>query len=117
MLLPATTRMVKLQGISRKQKYVCNKFKICIYRSQYKPNYNSLEDIDKLIERLETPLIDPSVSNERTNVLLKERRKKIIELRRLLQEAREEENRVIQVLEEENKQLDDAIEMIKRLNK
>ncbi len=82
-----------------------------------KKKYNSLEDIDKLIERLEKP-IDPSITGERANQILAERKEKVRELKSLVAEARKEEAvaAMLKELEEENKEADAAIVYIKGKN-
>ena len=74
--------------------------------------YNSLDDIDKLIERLETSMKDIDLDSERVNKALEERRAKISKLKELANEARrkEKEERIISQIEAENNDLDEAIE-------
>lgn len=78
--------------------------------------YNSLDDIDKLIERLEASMSGINVTSERANQVLNQRQQKIDELKKSVAEARkaEEEERVIQQLEQENSELDDAIDILNK---
>ena len=76
--------------------------------------YNSLDDIDKLIERLETSMKDIDLDSERVNKALEERKAKISKLKELANEARrkEKEDRILSQIEAENNDLDEAIESI-----
>ncbi len=79
--------------------------------------FNSLEDIDKLIERLEGSLTNASdFKSERTEQILEQRRQKIELLKKLAKEAREAEaeKTLIKLLEQENSELDDAIDSINK---
>ncbi len=84
--------------------------------SPEKKKYNSLDDIDKLIEKLEASMTTTAVTSEKANQILDQRRKKIEELKKLVAEARkaEAEDRMIKRLEQENSQLDDAIDSINK---
>jgi len=77
-----------------------------------KKKYNSLEDIDKLIEKLEKSTENISVKSEKINRALMQRKQKIFELKKLVSDARkeEEERKIIKQLEKENNELDEAIE-------
>ena len=79
-----------------------------------KKTYNSLDDVDKLIERLESSLGSTNVTSERANQILAERKQKIESLKQLVAEARkaEAEEKMIKQLEQENSELDDAIDNI-----
>lgn len=78
--------------------------------------YNSLEDIDRLIERLESSLGSTQVTSERANQILAQRKQKIDELRKLVADARkaEAEENVIRQLEQDNSELDAAIDSINK---
>ena len=78
--------------------------------------YNSLDDIDKLIEKLENSMNGTSVTSERANQVLAQRKQKIAELKKLVADARkaEEEERMVRQLEQENNQLDDAINSLNK---
>lgn len=79
-------------------------------------NYNSLDDIDKLIERFENSMNGTNVTSERVNQVLAQRKQKIDELKKLVAGARkaEEEDRMVRQLEQENSQLDDAINSLNK---
>lgn len=78
--------------------------------------YNNLDDIDKLIERLEASLGDTKVTSERANQILAQRKQKIDELRKLVADARkvEEEEKIIRKLEQENSELDAVIDSLNK---
>ena len=78
--------------------------------------YNSLDDIDKLIEKLENSMNGTSVTSERANKVLAKRQQKIDELKKLVADARkaEEEERMVRRLEKENRQLDAAIDSLNK---
>lgn len=78
--------------------------------------YNSLEDIDRLIERLESSLGNTQVTSERANQILTQRKQKIDELRKLVAAARqaEAEESLIRQLEQDNNELDAAINSINK---
>lgn len=78
--------------------------------------YNSLDDIDKLIEKLENSMNGTSVTSERANQVLAQRKQKIAELKKLVADARkaEEEERMVRQLEQENSQLDNAIDSLNK---
>lgn len=81
-----------------------------------KKTYNSLEDVDRLIERLEASLQSTQVTSERANQILAQRKQKIESLKQLVAEARkaEAEEKMVKQLEQENAELDDAIDSINR---
>ncbi len=81
-----------------------------------KTQYNSLDDIDKLIERLEASFGTTQVTSERANQILAQRKQKIESLKQLVADARkaETEERIIQQLEQENSELDDAIDSMNK---
>ena len=78
--------------------------------------YNSLDDIDKLIEKLENSMNGTNVTSERANQVLAQRKQKIAELKQLVADARkvEEEDKMVKQLEQENSQLDDAIDSLNK---
>ncbi len=83
---------------------------------QSNKKYNSLDDIDMLIERLEKSMEGADYSSERVNKVLAERKQKINELKKLVNAARvkEAEERVIRQLENDNKEIDRAINSINK---
>lgn len=85
-----------------------------------KTQYNSLDDIDKLIERLEASLPNTQVTSERVNQVISQQKQKIEALKQLVVEAKrvESEEIVIRQLEQENSELDAAIDsMVRRFRK
>lgn len=80
--------------------------------SRYEDNrrFNNLEEIDELIKRLENENLALSTNNPKINQSLEKRRKKIEELKRLNEEAKQ-----LKMIKEENDSLDDAIKGIKNL--
>lgn len=78
--------------------------------------YNSLDDIDKLIERMESSTQNVNVTSDRANQILTQRKQKIEQLKNLVAAARkaEEEERMIKQLEQENNELDNAIDSLNR---
>lgn len=85
-------------------------------KPQNSKKYNSLDDIDKLIERLESSMQSVNLTSDRANQVLAKRNQKINELKKLVAEARkaEGEERMINQLEQDNDELDKAIKSIKR---
>lgn len=81
--------------------------------------YNNLEDIDRLIESLESSLPTIESSNPRINKALEERKKKIAELKQLKEQSirKMEEDRLLRQLESQNDEVQDAIDGMKRLLK
>lgn len=81
-----------------------------------KKTYNSLEDIDKLIERLEVSLQNVQVTSEKATQILTQKKQKLETLKKLVAEARkaEAEKRMIQQLEQENSELDAAIDSMNK---
>ena len=79
--------------------------------------YNNLEDIDSLIEKLESEMLNIASNNPKINQALSQRKQKIGELKRLRDEAkrRTEEEEVLRMLERSNSELDDAISSVKKL--
>lgn len=79
--------------------------------------YNNLEDIDSLIEKLESEMPNITSNNPKINQALSQRKQKIEELKRLRDEAkrRTEEEDVLKMLERSNSELDDAISSVKKL--
>lgn len=75
--------------------------------------YNSLDDIDKLIERLKTTVVSVNPEDENVNKMLLERKQKIEELSRLVAEARKYEQE-IERLKQENNELDILISELKK---
>lgn len=75
--------------------------------------YNSLEDIDMLIERLESSM-PSNLTSDRANQVLAQRKQKIEELKKLVAAAREAEaeEQAIRQLEQDNAELDNAINSI-----
>lgn len=75
--------------------------------------YQSLESIDELLERLDVPL---EFKTDRMSSVVNARTRKIQELRELRSriEAIEQEDKVISKLEEENSELDKAINALKK---
>ena len=84
--------------------------------SSEKRTYNSIEDVDQLIERLETSFQSTPVVSERANKILEERKKKIEFLKQLVLDAKRAQNeeKMIQQLVQENSELDDAINSFSR---
>ena len=78
--------------------------------------YNSLDDVDKLIERLESSMQSANLTSDRANQVLAQRKQKIDELKKLVADARktEAEERMIKQLEQENSELDDAIDSLNK---
>lgn len=93
---------------------VSNKIKL---GSDNMPNYNSLESIDKLIERLE-PTLEGNVSTspEMTRIL-KERQEKLERLKALKQQhaLEEQEAEALSKLREDNDELDRAISSLEKM--
>lgn len=75
--------------------------------------YNSLDDIDKLIERLKTTVVSVNPEDEHINKILLERKQKIEELSRLVAEARKYEQET-ERLKQENNELDILISELKK---
>ena len=88
--------------------------------SSQKSQYNNLEDIDRLIERLEgNSYSNNNYSSQRFNEAMDKRREKVEELKRLREEAKtliEEEEGIIEV-ERENDEIDAAIDSVKQFLK
>lgn len=84
--------------------------------TQNSKKYNSLDDIDKLIERLESSMQSTNLTSDRANKVLAQRKQKIDELKKLVADARkaETEERMIKQLEQENSELDDAIDSLNK---
>lgn len=84
-----------------------------------RPQYNCLEDIDRLIEELEAKEPNNVAGFERLQQAWDKRSKKLEELKKLRDEARRviEEEKSVQSVEQDNEQLDGAIDGIKRLIK
>ncbi len=84
--------------------------------SETRPQYNSLDDIDKLIERLEGSMNTTQITSERGNQILAQRKQKIELLKKLVAEARrmEAEQKMLEQLEKENSELDHAIDTLNR---
>lgn len=84
--------------------------------TQNSKKYNSLDDIDKLIERLESPKQSANLTSDRANQVLAQRKQKIDELKKLVADARKAETveRMIKKLEQENSELDNAIDSLKK---
>ena len=78
--------------------------------------YNSLDDIDRLIKRLEKSTDAIPTSNTRVNEVLDERKRKIEELKELVKTARQEqeEEALLRQLQEENLDIDNAISSINK---
>lgn len=94
--------------------------------STQKPSYNNLDDIDSLIARLESEMPKNTSVSSKVNSAYDSRRRKIEELRKLQQQAREEQERQRQIskaeevlphIQEGNDELDAAIEQIKQMVK
>ena len=81
--------------------------------------YNNLEDIDRLIESLESSLPETDSNNPRVNKALDTRRKQIEELKQLREQSirKMEEDRLIRQLESQNDEIQNAINGMKRLLK
>ena len=77
--------------------------------------YNSLDDIDKLILQMEKETKDVRVSSEAGNAVLSQRKAKLLELKKLVAEARkaEAEAKLVEELELGNTELDEAIEFLR----
>ena len=88
-------------------------------RSSSSEQYNNLEDIDRLIESLESSLPTTVSSNPRVNKALETRKRQIEELKQLREQSirKMEEDRQIRQLESQNDEIQDAINGIKRLLK
>ena len=84
--------------------------------NQNNKKYNSLDDIDKLIERMESSTQNVNVTSDRANQILTQRKQKIEKLKNLVADARkaEAEERMIKQLEQENNELDNAIDSLNR---
>ncbi len=84
-----------------------------------RPQYNCLEDIDRLIEELEAKEPNNVAGFERLQKAWDKRSKKLAELKKLRDEARRviEEEKSVQRVEQDSEQLDGAIDGIKRLIK
>ena len=89
-----------------------------IYSSPNK-QYNNLEDIDRLIESLESSLPKTDSNNPRVNKALETRRKQIEELKKLKEQSvrKMEEDKLIRQLESQNDMVQDAINGMKRFLK
>ena len=85
-------------------------------KPQNSKKYNSLDDIDKLIERLESSMQSANLTSDRANQVLAQRKQKIDELKKLVDDARksEVEERMIKQLEQENSELDNAIDILNK---
>lgn len=85
-------------------------------KTQSSKKYNSLDDVDKLIEKLEFSMEGANLTSDRANQILAQRKQKIDELKKLVAEARkaEEEERMIKQLEQENRELDDSIDSLNK---
>ena len=85
-------------------------------KPQNSKKYNSLDDIDKLIERLESSMQSANLTSDRANQVLAQRKQKIDELKKLVADARksEVEERMIKQLEQENSELDNAIDILNK---
>ena len=83
------------------------------------PKYNNLEDIDKLIEKLENSLPVNNFGSQSFNQALDKRKRQIEELKKLREKARRkmEEDRQIRQLESQNDEVQDAINGMQRLLK
>lgn len=90
------------------------------------PNYNSLDSIDELIERLEREIPKDKSISSKVNDAYASRRKKLAELKKLQQQAKQEQERQRKMAEEEKKlseiqqgnaELDAAISQIKQIVK
>lgn len=84
--------------------------------NQNHKKYNSLDDIDKLIERMESSTQNVNLTSDRANQVLTQRKQKIEQLKNLVADARkaEEEERMIKQLEQENSELDNAIDSLSK---
>jgi len=89
-------------------------------------NYNNLDDIDALIERLEASIPESKSVSEKVNAAYAARKRKIEELRDLQRQAKEEQARQKKIeqaekelaqIEAGNDELDQAINQIKQMIK
>lgn len=91
-----------------------------------KPNYNNLDSIDALIEKLEGEIPKDKSASSKVNDAYASRKRKIEELRDLQRQAREEQARQKKIAEAEkdlpkiqegNDELDEAIAQVKQMIK
>ena len=82
-----------------------------------KVNYNNLEDIDKLIEKLERELPSSISSNSKVNKAIERRKEQINELKKISKIAKqqEEDEKILCKLERENDSIDEVIAGMKKL--
>lgn len=81
--------------------------------------YNNLENIDLLIERLESNLPTSTINDARVKKALTKRNKQILELKKIREEARKqiEVEAELSRLESANDEIDDVIDELKKLVK
>ena len=77
--------------------------------------YNTLEDIDALISKLEKSTETLTPADSQKNKVIEERKNKIVELKELVATARKAEaaQKELEMLQKENNDLDNAINSIK----
>ena len=77
--------------------------------------FNSLEDVDRLIARLESSLGKTDEGSSKINNLLLERKRKIAELHNLVKEAREaeKEQKLAREIKQQMEELDKAAMFVK----
>jgi len=78
--------------------------------------YNSIDDVDKLIKKLEASLPNDKSDNPAINEALEAKRQKIEELKKLVAQAKAKqvEDRILAQLKKDNEELDDAMDSINR---
>lgn len=81
--------------------------------------YNNLENIDLLIEKLESNLPTSTINDARVKKALSKRNKQILELKKIREEARKqiEVEAELSRLESANDEIDDVIDELKKLVK
>lgn len=81
--------------------------------------YNNLENIDLLIERLESNLPTSTINDARVKKALTKRNEQILELKKIREEARKqiEVEAELSRLESANDEIDDVIDELKKLVK
>lgn len=79
-------------------------------------NYNNLEDIDRLIEKLEREMPSNTSSNSKINKAIERRKEQINELKKISRAAKqqEEDERILRKLEKENDSIDEVIAGMKK---
>lgn len=88
---------------------------ITAFENRVAPEYNNLEDIDKLIDKLVAEKI-PNFQTQEGKEVLNSRQQKIEELKKLAEEIREQEKerKAIEEMRQENEMLDRIIASIRK---